>query len=110
MQHQFDEIASLIRAARSKAFYEINRTVIELYWEVGKYISDRTQERTWGKAVVANLSEYLQANLESPQGFSVQNLWRMKQFYETYRHEEKLSPLVREISWSNNLLILSGTK
>jgi predicted nuclease of restriction endonuclease-like (RecB) superfamily len=110
LQHQFDEIEGLIRAARSRVFSEFNRTVIELYWDVGKYISDRTQEGTWGKAVVANLSQYLQAHLESPQGFSVQNLWRMKQFYETYRHNKKLSPLVREISWSNNLLILSGTK
>lgn len=112
MQHQkqFDEITSLIRAARSKAFYEVNRTVIELYWEIGKYISDRTHEGSWGKAVVANLAEYLHSNLETPQGFSSQNLWRMKQFHEAYRHNEKLSPLVREISWSNNLLILSGTK
>jgi len=110
IQQQFEEITSLIKAARSKAFYEVNRTVIELYWEIGKYIAERTQEGTWGKAIVANLSEHLHTNLDTPQGFSVQNLWRMKQFYEFYRHEEKLSPLVREISWSNNLLILSGTK
>ena len=44
------------------------------------------------------------------QGFSAQNLWRMRPFYESYRHEEKLSPLVREISWSNNQLIHSVTK
>jgi predicted nuclease of restriction endonuclease-like (RecB) superfamily len=34
----------------------------------------------------------------------------MKQFYETYNGLPKLSPLVREISWTNNLLILSRTK
>ena len=34
----------------------------------------------------------------------------MKQFYETYKDNEKLSPLVREITWSNNLLIMSGCK
>ena len=34
----------------------------------------------------------------------------MKQFYETYKDKEKLSPLVREISWSNNLLIMAGCK
>lgn len=36
-------------------------------------------------------------------GFSAQNIWRMKQFYETYCNNEKLSPLVREIPWTNNL-------
>ncbi|MEZ4879612.1 MAG: PDDEXK nuclease domain-containing protein [Chitinophagales bacterium] len=33
----------------------------------------------------------------------------MKQFYETYASNEKLSPLVREITWSNNLVIISKT-
>jgi predicted nuclease of restriction endonuclease-like (RecB) superfamily len=43
-------------------------------------------------------------------GFSVQNLWRMKQFYETYKDNEKLSPLVRELSWTHNLIILHNTE
>ena len=43
-------------------------------------------------------------------GFSPQNLWRMRQFYETYRDAEDLSTLVRELPWSANLHILSGTK
>lgn len=43
-------------------------------------------------------------------GFSDKNLWRMKQFYETYRDSAKLSPLVREISWTNNLAIITRTK
>jgi hypothetical protein len=32
----------------------------------------------------------------------------MKQFYETYFDNEKLSPLSRELSWSNNMEILSA--
>jgi len=43
-------------------------------------------------------------------GFSAQNIWRMKQFYETYCQNEKLSPLVRELSWTNNVMILSKAK
>ncbi|TAK35721.1 MAG: DUF1016 domain-containing protein [Saprospiraceae bacterium] len=110
LHQQFDEIATLIQAARSKAFYEVNRTMVELYWEIGKYISERTQNGNWGKSVVKNLADYLQTNVPNPKGFSAQNLWRMKQFYETYLDDEKLSPLVREISWTNHLLLLSGTK
>jgi predicted nuclease of restriction endonuclease-like (RecB) superfamily len=34
----------------------------------------------------------------------------MKQFYETYTESEKLSPLVREISWTNNVLIMMAAK
>lgn len=110
LHQQFDEIASLIQSARAKAFYEINRTLVDLYWEIGKYISERTQNGSWGKSVVKNLSEYLLTNMPNPKGFSAQNLWRMKQFYETYFNNEKLSPLVREITWTNHLLLLSSTK
>ncbi len=34
----------------------------------------------------------------------------MKQFYETYKDAPKLSPLLREISWSNNLAIMTRCK
>lgn len=110
LQHQFDEIAGLIRAARSKAFYEVNRRVIELYWEVGRYISRKIESEGWGKNVVEELAKYLADQITNAAGFSARNLWRMKQFFETYKDAEILSPLVTEISWSNNLLILSGTK
>ena len=43
-------------------------------------------------------------------GFSVRNLWRMKQFYETYHALPKLTPLVTELSWTHNLLIMSRSR
>jgi len=66
--------------------------------------------RKLGDIVVENLSSYLQDKEPDIKGFSAQNLWRMRQFYETYYNNEKLSPLVREISWTNNMLIISQTK
>ena len=63
------------------------------------------------KWFVQQLSEYIARTAPELKGFFAQNLWRMKQFYEAYRNaDEKLSPLVREISWTNNLIILSRTK
>ena len=88
----------------------MNRTVIDLYWEIGKYISRKVAADSWGKNVVEELAKYLENQVADSSGFSPRNLWRMKQFFETYQDDEKLSPVVREISWSNNLLILSGTK
>ena len=63
-----------------------------------------------GKSTVASLASFLQTNFPSANGFSDKNIWRMKQFYETYKDKEKLSPLVRELSWSNNLLIMTAYK
>ena len=75
-----------------------------------KNISNKIANQEWGKGVVKNLSDYLNKTEPEMKGFSSQNLWRMKQFYEAYHTNPKLSPLVREISWTNNMIIVSKCK
>src|SRR5690606_29968972 len=73
-------------------------------------ISENCAHNNWGESTVEKMSKFILEKEPDIKGFSPQNLWRMKQFYETYFQDEILAPLVREISWSNNLLILSRTK
>ncbi|MCC8196992.1 MAG: PDDEXK nuclease domain-containing protein [Ruminococcus sp.] len=108
--NQFDDAIAIIDNARSRAMSAVNAELINMYWEIGAYVSERVDSIGWGKSVVADFSKFLQSRYPSAKGFSAQNIWRMKQFYETYRDNEKLSPLVREIAWSNNLAIMSGCK
>lgn len=108
---QFDEVIRLIQHTRSEIVRAANSQLIELYWQLGAYMSNKIESAQWGDSVVQQLSEYIARTAPELKGFSAQNLWRMKQFYEAYRNaDEKLSPLVREISWTNNLIILSRTK
>ena len=72
--------------------------MIEMYWQIGKYISEKAANDGWGKSVVQDFSNFLKQTYSYASGFSSQNIWRMKQFYETYKDNEKLSPLVREIT------------
>ena len=106
----FNEILKTIQTSKQKALQQVNTTLIELYWEVGKYISAKTISDNWGKSVVKELSEYIKEREPAIKGFSDKNIWRMKQFYETYKDNKKLTPLVTEISWTNNLIILSSAK
>ncbi len=106
----FNEILSTIQNAKQKAFKQVNSTLIELYWNIGKYISTKTIKENWGKGVVKELAKFIEEQEPTLKGFSDKNLWRMKQFYETYTQNEKLSALLRELSWTNNLLILSASK
>jgi predicted nuclease of restriction endonuclease-like (RecB) superfamily len=69
-------------------------------------IVERQVESSWGKSVVERLAADLQTEFPGVSGFSASNLWRMKGFYEVYAPSEKLAPLVREIAWSQNLVIL----
>lgn len=107
--NQFWEIQKLIRDARSKINTALNTSLIDLYWRIGEYVHHKMVASEWGKSVVQELSDFIRRNEPDSKGFSAQNIWRMKQFFETYRHQIKLSPLVREVSWTNNLLILSKT-
>ena len=110
VEKQFADILHLITNAKRRAILAINSELINLYWEIGKYISVRISNAEWGKGVVKNLSEFIQKQEPGINGFSVQNIWRMKQFYETYVENEKLSTLLRELTWTNNLFILSKSQ
>ena len=106
----FEEVISIIERARENSFRAVNRELIAMYWEIGRYISQKTISDNWGKSVVLEFSNFIQNRFVGIKGFSPQNIWRMKQFYETYREKEKLSPLVREITWTNNVLIMMAAK
>jgi len=68
------------------------------------------EQSEWGDSVVTELANFIQTQEPEIKGFSDKNIWRMKRFFETYKDFPKLSPLVREISWTNNLLIFSRCK
>lgn len=106
-QQQFTEITTLIASAKARAYQAVNKELVTLYWQVGQYLSNKVKANDWGKSIVEDLAKFIQTSEPNIKGFSAQNLWRMKQFYETYAQNEILSPLVREINWTNNLIILS---
>jgi len=110
MDNRFTNIIQLIKQARSNALKAVNAELINLYWSIGAYISQKIENSEWGDAVVTELAKFIQTQEPELRGFSDKNLWRMKQFYETYRDFPKLSPLLREISWTNNLIIFSRCK
>jgi predicted nuclease of restriction endonuclease-like (RecB) superfamily len=107
---QFDEVVQLIEDTRRQAIRAVNVKLIELYWKIGAVISRRIERDGWGKGTVEELAVYLARTQRGARGFSPQNLWRMRQFFEAYRDAPVLSTLSRELSWSANLYILSGTR
>ena len=104
IEKQFDDILHMITAAKEKAMLAVNKELIELYWNIGQYISEKVNSSDWGKSIVNSLSEYIYRKVPDIKGFSPQNLWRMKPFFSTYSENAKLSSLLRELSWTNNLI------
>ena len=105
-----DEIKRRIRFAQYEALRAVNQELVSLYWDIGRMIVGRQEGNTWGRAVVEKLAGDLQAEFPGTKGFSVQNLWYMRQLYLTYERKPKLQPLVGEISWSHNLIVMGRCK
>ena len=105
-----DEIKDLINKKQYQVLKLMNAETINLYWEIGEEIYRQQQEKGWGKSIVQVLSNELQKEFPGAKGYSAANLWRMRNFYLTYCDSVKLAPLVREISWSNNIIIMEKCK
>lgn len=96
-QADFSEVLKLIQSHKQKLVVQANHVQLDTYWQVGAYLSHKVANGGWGKGVVKELAEWLKKQDADLKGFSPQNLWRMKQFFETYAEDQKLSPAVREL-------------
>ena len=105
-----NEIKSRIISARIKAVRSVNKELIKLYWDIGRSIIERQEKYKWGDAVVEKLANDLKEDFKSTFGFSVQNLWYMRQFYLEYKDDAILQQLVGELPWGQNILIFSQVK
>lgn len=104
------EIKAQIRQRQYRALRAVNSELLALYWWLGENISQRQLTLGWGNSVVENLARDLQAEFPGRNGFSARNLWNMRDFYREYTNKPKLQPLVAEISWAKNLVILARCK
>ncbi len=103
-------IKQRILQSQYEALKHVNKELITLYWDIGKSIVEKQDEFGWGKSVVKTLAEDLQQEFVGIKGFSVQNLWNMRQFYLEYRDNSKLQALTGEITWTHNLTVIQKCK
>jgi predicted nuclease of restriction endonuclease-like (RecB) superfamily len=108
--NKFSNIISIIESAKQRAMKAVNAELINMYWEVGKYLSSLVVNSSFGDKVIDEAAAYIAENNPNVKGFNRRGLYRMKQFYETYKDDEIVTPLVTQISWTNHLLIMSGSK
>ncbi len=110
LEDAFAEVVTLIQSARHRAFQAVNTELVGLYWQVGEYISRKLAAAEWGDGVVDELARYLTRTQPGLRGFTRRNLFRMRQFYDAYRGQPKVSALLRQLPWTHNLIILSQSK
>ena len=109
-KNSLSSIVKKVEESKHKAITTVNKLLIELYWFIGESILNLQERSKWGDGVVEKLSEDLRMKYPDMSGFSSRNLWDCKRLYLIYRDCPKLRPLVAEISWTNNLILLNYTK
>lgn len=104
------EIKEKVYQAQYEAMRKVNKELIGLYWFIGQSIVEKQQRFKWGKSVVETLAEDLQKEFPGVGGLSSRNLWLMRKFYTEYTGNEKLQPMVAEMGWTHNILIMEKCK
>ena len=110
INNDFGAVISIIENAKGRALKAVNAELINMYWEVGEYLSKLCAESTYGDKVIDEVANYISATAPTIKGFNRRGLYRMKQFYETYKDDEIVSALLTQLSWTNHLLIMSKAK
>ncbi len=110
-KQNFENILSSIRLAQKEVYTYANANLINLYYTIGAYVSEKVEKSNWGKGVVQKLADYIKANEPTIKGFSANNIWRMKKFYETYKNlphcGKKLDDKFLLLSWSHHRRIMT---
>jgi predicted nuclease of restriction endonuclease-like (RecB) superfamily len=110
LEKSFVEVVEMIQFAKQTVMQTVNAQLVELYWQVGAYISHKLEQSEWGDAVVQQLADYLARIQPGLRGFTRRNLFRMLKFYEVYRGDEKVTALLSQLPWTHNLIILNQSK
>ena len=106
----FNKIIELIEIRKNNAYKKVNEEMILLYLDVGKYLYELQQNSKFGDKITLKTADFMKKNYPNIKGFTKRNIERMIQFYKIYKDDEIATPLVTQISWTNNLLIISGSK
>ena len=110
LDSNFSQIIKMIEKRKNNAYRKVNEEMILLYIEVGKFLYDMKQNSSYGDKITTKAADFMKNNYPAIKGFTKRNIERMVQFYSTYKDDEIATPLVTQLSWTNNLLILSGAK
>lgn len=110
VETSFEEVLRLIESARHRAYRAVNTALIDLYWQVGEYISGKLASAEWGDKVLDELGQYLARTQPGLRGFTRRNLFRMRQFHDAYRNGEIVPALLAQLPWSHHLIILGQSK
>ncbi len=106
----FYKIVKIIEKTKKRVYSKVNEELVLMYMKIGEYLSEKILLSKYGDKIIDDLALFIKKEYPNLKGFNRRGLYRMKQFYELYKDDEKVSPLVTQLTWSNHLKIMSSCK
>lgn len=88
---EFNKIIEMIESRKKRAYRKVNEELMALYWDVGRYVSEKIYSNEWGSKIVDNLALFIKRKYPTLKGFNRRDIYRMKQFYEAYKDDKIVS-------------------
>ena len=104
------KVKERVRSAQYTALKSVNKELVGLYWDIGRMIVERQVDAEHGSAIAEKLTADLQQEFPGIKGFSRRNVFYMREFYLNYSDLPKVQPLVAQIGWTHNRVILQRCK
>jgi len=110
-----EEIKNRIRTSQIKASMSVNAELIKLYWSIGKDLTERQKHENWGAKTIEKFAKDIQNAFPGIEGFSVTNIFRMRQLYQGYLIMAQAVPQLEDlpifsIPWGHNVVLLQRLK
>jgi predicted nuclease of restriction endonuclease-like (RecB) superfamily len=103
-----ERLKQRVRESQARAARAVNRELVMLYWSIGREILEQQQASGWGDDVVGRISADLTADTGGARGFSRRNLFYMRRLATLWAEPGKVPPVVAQIGWSHNRLLLDA--
>lgn len=87
-----------------------NRHGMEIRWQLGKLIDEKSIKHDWGNSVIDKMAEDLNNSFQGNHSFSARQLRNMRQFYCEYKGYEKSAELAKTVRWGTNITIMNKVK
>ncbi len=91
------EIKNRYQSIRNRVALQANYGALEFNWLLGRDIVKKKAEARWGEGVVNQLCLDLRATFPNVRGFSVRNLYYMKEWYEFYMSDEEHKQILHQL-------------
>jgi predicted nuclease of restriction endonuclease-like (RecB) superfamily len=100
----FTVLQEAIRQARYNALKVANAELVNLYWQVGAFVSSQLAQSQWGDKTVQQLSDFLRKGEPELKGFDTRSIYRMIEFFEKYKSSSIVVPPEPQLQSPKNQL------